>query len=152
MLNSGDVAPDFKVVAQSGEQTTLHTLTQSGAVIVYFYPADFSPVCSAEACVFRDNFDDLAAIGTQIVGVSPQDESSHERFSRTLSLPFPLVSDPKKRIVKSYGVDGLFGLGVRRATFLVGQDNIIKHRVVSDLFVGSHTDLIKQTLQSGRAA
>jgi peroxiredoxin Q/BCP len=82
----------------------------------------------------------------QIVGISPQSESSHQRFSETYDLPCPLIPDTGKSIIRRYGVDGPLGFGVRRATFLIGQDGLIRKRVVSDLFVGSHTDFIRSVL------
>ncbi len=146
MLNSGDKAPDFEGTDQHGNPLKLSELLEKGDVLVYFYPADFSPVCTAQACAFRDRADALKEASVQIVGISPQSSGSHERFSSTYELGFPLLADSSKRIVKSYGVDGPLGFGVRRATFLIGQDGLIRKRVVSDLFVGSHTDFIRSVL------
>ena len=84
----------------------------------------------------------------QVVGVSPQSESSHQKFADTYDLGFPLIPDQNKRIIKAYGVDGPFGIGVRRATFMIGTDGRIMDRVVSDLFVGSHTDFLRTALKN----
>jgi len=146
MLGPGDTAPDFAETDQHGNEVTLDALVQGGEVILYFYPADFSPVCTAEACAFRDGFAGVGDVGVQVVGVSPQSEATHRRFSNAFSLPFPLLSDPGKQMIRAYGVDGPFGFGVRRATFLIDRSKVIRKRVVSDLFVGSHVDLLKQTL------
>jgi peroxiredoxin Q/BCP len=142
MLAIGDTAPDFQLIDQYGESASLEQILANGEAIVYFYP-----VCTAEACSFRDNFDSVAEIGTQIIGISPQSVSSHRRFSNQFKLPFPLLSDSKKSVIRAYGVDGLFGMGVRRVTFLIDQKQVVVNRVVSDLFVGSHTDLLKETIQ-----
>ena len=147
MLRVGDIAPDFELKDQSGSIVTLDQMASGGDLILYFYPADFSPVCTAEACAFRDSYEGVSSVGAQIVGVSPQGIGSHRRFSDSFSIPFPLLSDPRKEVIRAYGVDGPFGFGVRRATFLIDSSKIIQNRVVSDLFVGSHTDLLKKTVR-----
>ncbi len=146
MLRIGDVAPDFKLQDQTGATVSLDELVTDGNVILYFYPADFSPVCTAEACAFRDNYDGIANVGAQIVGVSPQGVASHRRFANGFSIPFPLLSDPRKKVIRAYGVDGPLGFGVRRVTFLIDSSRTIRNRVVSDLFVESHMALLKKTL------
>ncbi|MCB1684897.1 MAG: peroxiredoxin [Pseudomonadales bacterium] len=148
MLGTGDRAPDFTARDQEDVSHSLSDLLQRGAVVVYFYPADFTPICTAEACAFRDRFEDLNAADVSILGISPQGAESHRRFATTYGLPFPLLCDQDKKIIRSYGVDGPLGFGVRRVTFLIGSDGIIKERVVSDLFVGSHLDLIKKILEN----
>ena len=109
-------------------------------------------MCTAEACAFRDGFKGVSSIGAQIVGVSPQSVASHQRFSSSFSIPFPLLSDPRKKVIGAYGVDGPFGFGVRRVTFLIDSSKIVRNRVVSELFVGSHTDLLKKTLRARTVA
>ncbi len=146
MLKVGDTAPNFTLPDQNGSTVSLDELVTDGNVILYFYPADFSPVCTAEACAFRDNYDGVANVGAQIVGVSPQGVSSHSRFSTSFAIPFPLLSDPRKKVIRAYGVDGPLGFGVRRVTFLIDSSRTIRNRVVSDLFVESHMALLKKTL------
>ena len=146
MLKIGEVAPEFELSNQDGEQVTLSGLLACGPVVLYFYPIDFSPVCTAQACAMRDNYDSATVNGVQIVGVSPQSSDSHARFASTHNLPFPLLADPKKNVVRAYGVDGMFGMGTRRATFLIGQDGKVQNRVVSDLMVGPHTDLLNEVV------
>ena len=146
MLKIGEHAPDFSGTDQSGNNCQLSEKLAAGRVILYFYPADFTPICTAEACAFRDSFDDLESISVQIVGVSPQSADSHRRFAERFQLRFPLLSDGGKKIIRSYGVDGPMGFGVRRVTFLITPDQQIANRVVSDLFVGSHTALIRKVL------
>jgi len=146
MLKIGDTAPDFELTDQSGSVTNLNQLMSDGELILYFYPADFTPLCTAEACAFRDSYEGIADIGTQIVGISPQSVASHERFSKSYSIPFPLLADQRKKVIRAYGVDGPLGFGVRRVTFLIDKSGVIQNRVVSDLFVKSHLDLLKKTL------
>lgn len=143
MLKAGDKAPDFTLPDQDGRQVSLHALLSAGPVVLYFYPADFTPGCTKEACSIRDMHDDIAAAGMRVVGVSPQDADSHARFRDKHGLPFTLVADPDKVAVSAYGVDGPLGIGVRRATFLIGPDGIIRDAVLADLRVGRHEEFIR---------
>ncbi len=153
MLKTGDTAPDFELVDQHGETRTLSKLLQeSGDLIVYFYPIDFSPVCTAETCAFRDNYEGLDALGIQIIGISPQGHATHKQFADQFNVPFPLLADPKKTAIRAFGVDGPLGFGVRRVTFHIDASRIIKHRVVSDLFVGSHLELLKKAVAARQAS
>lgn len=149
MIKIGDTAPDFELPNQSGEAVSLAGLLANGELVLYFYPADFTPICTAEACAFRDAYDDLAEIDVQVVGVSPQSADSHQRFASRHSLPFPILCDERKSVIKAYGVDGPLGFGVRRATYLIDKDQTVANRVVSDLFVGSHMDLVKAVIKRG---
>ena len=151
MLKKGDQAPDFSLPNESGELVTLASLLEHGPLIVYFYPADFTPICTAEACSIRDMHDEILDVDMQVVGISPQSSSSHTKFKDKFNLPFPLLFDDSKRVIKAYGADGMFGIGVRRATFLVDETGQIENLVVSDLFVSSHVNFIKQVI-AGRAA
>ena len=152
MLRIGDSAPDFELKDQFGNLVTLEQMAADGDLILYFYPADFSPVCTAEACAFRDSYAGVSSVGAQVVGVSPQSVASHQRFTNSFSIPFPLLSDPRKKVIRAYGVDGPLGFGVRRVTFLIDRSRVVRNRVVSDLFVGSHTDLLKKTLREHQVA
>jgi peroxiredoxin Q/BCP len=151
MLTTGDVAPDFTLTDQDGTPVALSVLLAKGDLVLYFYPADFTPVCTREACEFRDRFDDLTDVGVQIVGISPQSAASHRRFRESFRLPFPLLCDEGKDAIRAFGVDGPLGFGVRRATYLIGSDGVIKNRVVADIFLGSHMDLIRAVIAERRA-
>ncbi|MBM4203901.1 MAG: peroxiredoxin [Gammaproteobacteria bacterium] len=143
MLKEGDRAPDFSLPNQRGETVSLATELTKGELALYFYPADFTPVCTAEACAFRDTYAELRQANANVIGISPQSVESHRRFAEAFNIPFALLFDAGKSVIKAYGVDGPFGWGVRRATFHIGQDGIIHKRVVSDLFVGGHLELVK---------
>ncbi len=147
MLKVGDKAPDFELRNQQAELVSLEGLLAEGPLVLYFYPIDFSPVCTAQTCAMRDRYEGASVQGIQIVGVSPQGVESHKRFADMHSVPFPLLADPGKEVVKAYGVDGLFGFGTRRATFLIGTDRIVKNRAVADLTVGAHTDLLESVAE-----
>jgi peroxiredoxin Q/BCP len=151
VLKKGDRAPGFSLPDESGQQVTLASLLAQGPLILYFYPADFTPICTAEACSIRDMHDEILDVDMQVVGVSPQSSSSHTKFKDKFNLPFPLLFDDSKRVIRAYGADGMLGMGVRRATFLVDEAGQIENLVVSDLFVSSHVKFIKQVI-AGRAA
>jgi len=147
MLNVGDTAPDFDLTDEEGEVVTLDDLLSKGLLVLYFYPADFTSVCTAQACEIRDRHDDLRAVSANVVGVSPQGKSSHNRFRHRYDLPFPLLDDRQKKVIRAYGVNGPLGLGVRRVTFLISPDKKIASRVVADFRVKRHIDLIDSVVE-----
>ncbi|MGB5248987.1 MAG: peroxiredoxin [Gammaproteobacteria bacterium] len=150
MLKKGDPAPAFDLADQDGERVTLSGLLEDGPLLLYFYPADFTPGCTKEACEIRDMHEDISDVGIRVVGVSPQDEASHTRFRKRHSLPFTLLADPDKAAVKAYGVDGPLGISVRRATFLINTDGVIEDVVLADLLIGRHSDFIRQAVAQYR--
>lgn len=146
MLKVGDRAPEFVLRNDAGVDTSLTDLLADGSLILYFYPADFTPGCTKEACSIRDMHDDIHSVGLRVVGISPQDGSSHARFREKHELPFMLLCDPDKAAINMYGVDGPFGIGVRRATFLVSQDRRIRDAVLADVFISKHADFIRKAI------
>ena len=146
MLKVGQRAPDFALADQDGQTVRLSECLADGPVLLYFYPADFTPGCTKEACDIRDMHEDISDVGIRVIGVSPQDEDSHTRFRQKHRLPFTLLTDPSKTVVKAYGVDGPLGFGVRRATFLIGQDRRIEDVVMADLLIDRHSDFIRQAV------
>jgi peroxiredoxin Q/BCP len=147
MLSAGDAAPAFELPDENGDTVTLAALLEAGPLILYFYPADFTPGCTKEACSIRDIHDDLADVGLTVVGVSPQDGDSHTRFSQQYELPFRLLSDVDKTAIKAYDVDGPFGVGVRRVTYLINEDGRIEDALQADVLVGRHTDFIRHAIR-----
>lgn len=146
MLSVGSKAPEFVLSNHEGVDTSLSDLLQDGPLIVYFYPADFTPGCTKEACSIRDIHTDIQGVGLNVVGISPQDEDSHRKFRDEHNLPFTLLSDPEKVAIKMYDVDGPFGVGVRRATFLISQDRKIKDAIMADVRVARHTEFIQKAV------
>lgn len=146
MLNVGEKAPEFILNNHDSVETSLTDLLRDGPIIVYFYPADFTPGCTREACSIRDIHNDIQSVGMQVVGISPQDEASHQRFREEHNLPFVLLSDPDKVAIKMYDVDGPFGVGVRRATFLISQDRKIKDAIMADVRISRHEEFIKKAI------
>ena len=146
MLKPGDMAPEFILSDENGDEVSLTQLLQPGPIILYFYPADFTPGCTREACTFRDIHDDILGVGLRVVGVSPQDAESHARFKDEHNLPFPLICDPEKVAIKMYDVDGPFGKGVRRVTYLVTQGQKIQGALQADVMVGKHKEFIQKAI------
>ncbi len=152
MLKPGMNAPDFVLPNENGEDVSLVDLLEDGPLILYFYPADFTPGCTKEACSIRDIHDDLVSVGLKVVGVSPQDGDSHTRFREQHGLPFTLLSDVDKVAIKMYDVDGPFGVGVRRVTYLINQSKKIQDALQADVLVNRHHDFIRKAITLRRAA
>ncbi len=152
MLKPGSKAPEFVLPDSDGNEVSLAALLRKGPLILYFYPADFTPGCTKEACSIRDIHDDITAVGLQVAGVSPQDGASHQRFRESHDLPFLLLCDPEKEAVRKYDVDGPLGIGVRRVTYLIGADGTIEDAVQADLNIGKHSRFIENAIRLREAA
>jgi len=146
MLKPGDMAPDFILPNENGDDVSLTELLQPGPIILYFYPADFTPGCTREACTFRDIHDDILRVGLRVVGVSPQDAESHTRFRDEHKLPFTLICDQDKVAIKMYDVDGPLGIGVRRVTYLITQGQKIQDALQADVMINKHREFIKKAI------
>jgi peroxiredoxin Q/BCP len=131
-LKPGDQAPSFESVDQHGNTVSLKNFSGS-KVILYFYPKDNTPGCTAEACNLRDNYQALNAKGFKVVGISADDEKSHKNFSEKHVLPFALIPDKAKKVIRDYGAWGpkkLYGKeyeGILRMTFIISEKGIIEH-------------------------
>jgi peroxiredoxin Q/BCP len=146
MLKQGDRAPEFTLHDQDGRERSLTSLLRDGSLILYFYPADFTPGCTAEACTLRDLHTDILRAGLRVAGISPQDPASHRDFRAKYNLPFTLLSDPDKAVIRMYDVDGPLGFGVRRATYLVDQGRVIKDAVLADFRISSHEAFVRNAV------
>jgi peroxiredoxin Q/BCP len=130
-LKEGDKAPEFTAQDQDGATISLADYKGKN-VILYFYPKDDTPGCTAEACSFRDNYQSMLSNGFEVIGVSTDDEKSHKKFVNKYSLPFTLIADTDKRIVEAYGVwveKNMYGkkyMGTARTTFIIDADGNIK--------------------------
>jgi peroxiredoxin Q/BCP len=131
-LKEGDKAPEFTANDQNGKTVALADY-QGKTVVLYFYPKDDTPGCTAEACDFRDNYEYLQSQGYEVIGVSTDDEKSHKKFESKYSLPFTLIADHDQQIVNSYGVwveKNMYGkkyMGTQRTTFIIDADGVISH-------------------------
>lgn len=128
----GKKAPEFKAVSNSGEEVSLKDFKGKERVVLYFYPKDDTPGCTVEACAFRDNIKKIESKDAVVLGVSPDDTKSHNKFIDKFKLPFILLSDTDKEICNAYGVwvkKSMYGreyMGVARTTFIIGKDGKIE--------------------------
>jgi peroxiredoxin Q/BCP len=145
-LKEGQKAPMFEGVAQDGKIVKLSDFSGK-KVILYFYPRDNTPGCTAEACNLRDNYEDLKKKGFKVIGVSPDNEKSHKGFAGKHSLPFILIADPEKKILNLFGAWGerkMYGktvTGVLRTTFIIDEKGVIE-KVISKVDTAKHTEQI----------
>ena len=145
-LKEGSKAPIFEGIDQNGKTIKLTDFTGK-KVILYFYPKDNTPGCTAEACNLRDNYDSLIKKGFVVIGVSPDSEKSHKGFAGKYSLPFPLIADTSKKIMNDYGVWGekkMYGksyMGVLRTTFIIDEKGIIE-KIIEKVDTAGHTEQI----------
>jgi peroxiredoxin Q/BCP len=130
-LEPGQKAPLFKGLDQEGKKISLHDL-KGKKIVLFFYPEDDTPTCTVQACNLRDNYSLLKKNGYTVIGISPDDEKSHQKFKEKFNLPFTLVADPNHTIIDKYGVWGeknLYGrmyMGLHRTTFVIDEQGIIK--------------------------
>jgi len=130
-LQVGEKAPLFSGKDQDGTTVSLKDF-RGRKVILYFYPEDDTPTCTTQACNLRDNYSALKKAGYEIIGISPNDEKSHQKFKTKFGLPFTLVADPQRRIIETYGVWGekkLYGRtydGLHRTTFVIDEKGVIE--------------------------
>ena len=151
-LTAGDKAPDFKGTDQNGNEITLKEY-KGKKVILYFYPKDDTPGCTAQACNLRDNYQSLLAEGYQVIGVSKDSVKSHKKFESKYELPFPLIADEEHIISDDYGIWGerkFMGrtfLGVHRTTFLINEKGII-HAIIDKPDTKNHTEEVLKAWNS----
>jgi len=144
MLKVGEKAPDFSLPSTDGRTVSLRDL-RGKKVILYFYPKDSTPGCTKEACDFRDNAGRLKRKGATVIGVSADSVKSHEKFSKKYDLPFPLLSDESKEMLRAYGVwrekkfMGRTYMGIVRTTVVIDEAGKIEH-VYDEVSVKNHVD------------
>jgi peroxiredoxin Q/BCP len=146
MIKAGERAPEFTLPDEAAKDRSLTELLSTGAIVLYFYPADFTPGCTRQACVLRDIHSEIESAGLRVVGVSPQSPDSHARFKAKYRLPFVLLSDEHKTVIKMYGVNGPLGIGVRRATFLIDASRRVRDVVLADFKIGRHEEFIRKAV------
>ncbi len=151
MLRPGAHAPEFTLPDQDGRGVSLASLLGGRGLILYFYPADFTPGCTREACAIRDMHGDIAQSGVTVAGVSPQGPDTHRAFRAKYALPFTLLADVDKAVARLYGVVGPLGMGLRRATFRIDRDGIVRDAVRADFRIARHESFIRAQLASARS-
>jgi peroxiredoxin Q/BCP len=145
-LKVGDTAPDFSLMDDKGRLVTLKEFLGKKVVVLYFYPKDSSPGCTAEACSFRDNYKLYEERGAVVIGVSLGSVESHSKFSQKYSLPFAILSDRSKEAARAYGALGIGGLLARRWTFIINKEGKIAH-VFTKVDVRKHSEEVLKALE-----
>jgi thioredoxin-dependent peroxiredoxin len=144
VIEEGKPAPDFELASDSGENVTLSEL-RGKPVVLYFYPKDDTPGCTTQACGIRDAYGEFERAGAVVLGISPDDESSHVKFRKKYELPFTLLADTDHSVAERYGVWGPKSFmgrkytGVNRSTFVIDADGTVK-KVMRDVKPATHAD------------
>lgn len=139
-IQVGDKAPDFTLPSQAGEQVRLSDRLGDRVVVLYFFPKDGTPGCTAEACAFRDSHEVFVEAGAEVIGVSSDSVDSHVSFAGRHELPFTLLSDQGGQVRKSYGVPSVLGLLPGRVTYVIDRQGTVRHVFNSMTRIGRHID------------
>ncbi|HWV39261.1 MAG TPA: peroxiredoxin [Vulgatibacter sp.] len=140
MLREGDRAPDVTLTGPDGRPVRLLELAGDRILVVYFYPKDDTPVCTTQACGFRERHDEFLAAGAVVIGISADPPASHARFAAKNELPFPLLSDESGEARRAFGVKPFLGLLAGRVTFVVDRAGVIRLAHAAQLRARSHVD------------
>jgi peroxiredoxin Q/BCP len=143
----GDLAPDFTLPSQSGSSVSLRDFRGKKSVILYFYPKDDTPGCTAESCAFRDRYEVFQEAGAEVIGISGDSPDSHQRFANKYQLPFTLVSDTNNQVRKLYGVPATLGLLPGRVTYAIDPQGVVRHIFNSQFNFQGHVEEALKTLQ-----
>ena len=149
-IEEGKKAPDFTLATDGGAKVKLSEL-RGKPVVLYFYPRDDTPGCTKEACAFRDRQKDLKKLGATVLGVSPDDVASHEKFRDKFSLNFPLLADIDHKVAEKYGAwreKNMYGkksMGVQRSTWLIDAEGVVR-KVWKKVSVEGHDDQVLEAL------
>ena len=139
-LSVGDAAPDFSLPAQKGGVVNLRNLLSTSEVVLYFYPKDNTPGCTAEAKAFRDSYTVFKEMGAEVVGVSSDSVESHKDFASRCDLPFTLLSDPGGKVRKLYGVPSTLGVLPGRVTYVIDMQGVVRHIFNSQFNATKHVE------------
>ena len=144
----GDTAPDFTLPSQTGESVSLKDFIGKKSVVLYFYPKDDTPGCTAQACAFRDSYEVFKDAGAEVIGISDDSADSHQKFVTKHQLPFTLLSDTGKQVRKLYGVPSTLGLLPGRVSYVIDQNGIVQHIFNSQFNFKGHIEESLKTLRS----
>ncbi len=150
-LSIGQEAPPFERSAGNGQTIKLEDYRGKKNVVLYFYPKDFTSVCTAEACGFRDMYEELVGKDTEVIGVSMDSGETHGKFSKSLALPFPLLSDPDRSLAQLYKATGILTalIGrVNRVTYVIDKQGKIRGVFESEVRASKHLEGVKQLVSS----
>jgi len=153
-LKAGDTAPDFTLPDHHGHPQTLSSLLNKGPVVLFFYPQANTPGCTVQACHFRDLAADFEAVGAQVVGVSRDSVEAQAAFADKRGFGYPLLADTDRAVAEAYGVKGgMLGLSpVKRSTFVIGTDGVIRDVILSERNMNAHADRALAALEANEPA
>lgn len=140
MLKVGEVAPYFALTDQNNDSVSSKDFLEEKILVIFFYPKDFTPGCTAESCSFRDSSEEFSRYDAQIIGISEDDSNSHKKFDLENRLGYPLLTDKGSVVAKSFGVKKTFGLLAGRATFVIDKKGIVQMAYSSQINVSKHID------------
>jgi thioredoxin-dependent peroxiredoxin len=146
-VEPGQPAPDFELPDAEGKRIRLADFKGKKAVVLYFYPKDDTPGCTAEACSFRDSYEDFQDAGAEVIGVSSDSASSHAKFAKRHELPFTLLSDAKGEVRKKYGVPATMGFMPGRVTFVIDKKGVVRRVFNSQLQATRHVSEALEALE-----
>ncbi|MCC5899321.1 MAG: peroxiredoxin [Phormidium sp. GEM2.Bin31] len=147
-INVGDRAPNFSLKNQNGESVSLSDFKGEKAVVLYFYPKDDTPGCTAESCAFRDSYTTFSDAGAEVIGISGDSVSSHKQFAQKHNLPFTLLSDQGNQVRKLYGVPATLFILPGRVTYVIDKEGIVRHIFNSQLDFQGHINESLKVLQA----
>ncbi|EGG20078.1 AhpC/TSA family protein [Cavenderia fasciculata] len=139
MVKEGEKAPTFKCLDDKGKERTLQEF-KDRILVLFFYPKDETAICTKEACTFRDRYEDFVKEGADVIGVSEDNQDSHQRFSSKHRLPFTLLTDQDGQLAKSYGVEKEAFIFKGRTTFIIGPEGKIACKYSSQLNYNAHVE------------
>jgi peroxiredoxin Q/BCP len=143
----GDKAPDFTLPSQMGDSVTLSEFFGKKNIVLFFYPKDESPGCTAEVCTFRDSYPELTNLGAEVIGISGQSIESHKSFATHYGLPFILLSDKDNKVRKLYGVPSTIGFLPGRVTYVIDKQGIVRQIFSSQTQTKRHVEEARRTLE-----
>lgn len=145
----GDVASDFTLRSQSGEEVSLGDFVgRKRAIVLFFYPKDDTPGCTKEACSFRYDYEQFEKLEAEVIGISSDSVRSHERFVEKHGLPFGLLSDEGGEVRKIYGVPNTLGLFPGRVTYVIDEEGVVRHVFSSQIGVTRHVEQALKALEA----
>lgn len=136
----GDAAPDFELGTRTGDKVRLSDYRGKKTVVLYFYPKDFSPGCTKEACAFRDSYELFKDAGAEVIGVSSDTEESHNKFAIKFDLPFLLLSDEGGKVRSQFGVPSSLGMIPGRVTYVIDKQGIVRYIFNSQINAEKHIE------------
>ena len=146
-IKVGDKAPDFTLTSATGEQVSLKDFQGQKSVVLYFYPKDDTPGCTAESCAFRDSYEVFQETGAEVIGVSGDSPSSHQQFASKYNLPFILLSDTGNKLRQLYGVPSTLFILPGRVTYVIDKQGVIRHIFDSMMNFKGHVEEALKTLK-----